>query len=304
MVKNPFASNRALLGVDLGNRSLKLVQWNLRAGSLLHAHLLELNRGSPDWIKPVRQFLHEQGFRGMPVASCVEDIHTKIRKVEIPPMPENEMSEAVKWKMREVVEGGIDDYVIRYSRIEASSGKSAHQQVLVGYAIPKHAIQYLKTTLTSLDLQPVIIEPHSVTMAAGLEPLLPKNQNWVTLVDLGHRQSILVIIGRGRYYFSRPLPGIDHTLANEGLFKQKLAQEIQNSLDTFAVTFAHENIDALYLSGGRATQKGLCDYLSTNLGIPTQILNPFQNLMTDNRLGLPDKSHQFTQALALARYAA
>ena len=64
---------------------------------------------------------------------------------------------------------------------------------------------------------------------------------------------------------------------------ETLVSEIQRSLDFFAATSMNADISTIYLSGGAALQSGLIEGLERRLGAEVRALNPFQNILIDER---------------------
>ena len=82
-------------------------------------------------------------------------------------------------------------------------------------------------------------------------------------------------------------------------FNQKLAIEIQKSIDTFKVNFKMQDITQLYLSGGGALLPDIKEYLTVNMGMKTELLNPFVTL--DNTDAFQHfRPELFVQAIGLA----
>ena len=58
---------------------------------------------------------------------------------------------------------------------------------------------------------------------------------------------------------------------------ERFVAEINRSLDYYRREFGEAQIDRLMLCGGTAAMKGLPEYIQTNLGIRTEILDPFKS---------------------------
>ena len=71
---------------------------------------------------------------------------------------------------------------------------------------------------------------------------------------------------------------------------------MQNTIDTFTVNFNVDKINRIFLAGDHATLPGLAEYLSTNVAVKSEILNPFGHMGN-----APDKPYLYAQAYALAQ---
>lgn len=160
-------------------------------------------------ISSFRGFLRANRLAGALVASNIEDTSLRIRRVDLPKMPDYDLKEAVRWQLRDVVEGPVSDYIVRYSVVEEYSVGDVKKLALVAYAIRKSAISRRSEFLRSLSLEPVVIEPTSVSLLAAFDRV----QGWQEgeyygLIDLGETKSVFTVMGEGRLYFSRPLAGV------------------------------------------------------------------------------------------------
>lgn len=67
-------------------------------------------------------------------------------------------------------------------------------------------------------------------------------------------------------------------------FRGTVAQQVSRSLQFFYSSGAHAELSSLYLSGGTATIDGLAEQLSEELGINTEMANPFQQMSVNSRV--------------------
>ena len=60
--------------------------------------------------------------------------------------------------------------------------------------------------------------------------------------------------------------------------------EIRRSLEFYRASTGDEPIETVYLSGGCAGMKGLCEILTTRLKLPVERFNPFRRIDIPERL--------------------
>ena len=293
------------VGIDIGSKLTKIIQLTKGPGSkeqIGFMGYLEANPEEKNYENHLATYLEQHGLKGKQAISSLEDPSLKIRKIELPKMPESDLKEAIKFKMRDVIDGTISDYIIRYSILEAPQ-VGAKIINYVGYAIKKESVKNLSKLLEKCNLPPSFIEPAIISLSAAVENIYPSENEWVGFADLGVKKSFFGINGKNRFHFSRPLHGISlsHILSPEE-YHQKLAVEIQNTLDTFSVTFKIDQLDRIFIVGGGGSVD-LANYLSTNLAIKTIFFNPIEELnLSDEQKALAKKTgHLFAHALALAR---
>ena len=215
-----FYNRRGLLALDMddtGIRFVKTVQDKQKQFSVAQFFLYPLleEKLEEKEIRALRDFVRANDFQDMDVATNIEDISLKIRRVEVPKMPDYDLIEAVKWELREVIEGPMEDYVFRYSPIEELTSGESSRLSLVAYAIHKRAIQGRFHWLKSLGLNPVIVEPNAVALLAGFNSF----HQWVKgehhgVLHLGWKRSLFIVVSQGRLFFSRPTEkiSVEHCL--------------------------------------------------------------------------------------------
>lgn len=304
MLKKTFGKKKTdILGVDVGTNVTKVIRCHhpqVGKPKITFIGKLEAKPEEANYPALLHNFLSKNQLLGLGAAICIDDPSLKIRKISLPKMPDSDLKDAIAWKMRDVVEGSIGDYVVRSSQLEAEKQSGGKNMQMVGYAMHKKVISDFMQRIELAGIHPLFVEPSAVSQAAIIESIYPSTDHWIAGIDLGSHNAIMVIMGHGKFHFSRPLPGIkmgsSKTLA-EG-FEQKLAAEIQNTLDTFAVTFQVETIHKIFLSGGGAAHTAIKDYLTTNLGIESEILNPYFNFEIDPSVQEASEKEPYSYALA------
>lgn len=294
---------KSVIGLDIGAKTTKIVQLNFLSNSkpqLARCDLIPAGMMDEEFEGTLKAYLKDNKMSGAMVACSLDDPTLRIRKMTLPKMPEADLIEAIRWNFRDSVEGNVDDYSISYSRIDEKKGAETDQYDVMAYTISKESVTSYQTFIQGLGLHPFFIEPQAVTLASTLERSFGSDESFIAGVDIGFQHAIFYVVGKGVFIFSRPLVGIslsDKEKTGE-TFNQKLAIEIQKSIDTFQVNFKMDQISQLYLSGGGATQE-LVDYLTTNLGMKTETLNPFVSL--SNAEGVESSQMPlFAEAVGLA----
>jgi type IV pilus assembly protein PilM len=297
--------NQSVLGLDIGNKMTKVVQLIFTGAgkpTLVRCDVVPAGGADESFFANMKAYLNEHSLGNSMVAASFDHASMKIRKFELPKMPEPDLIEAIRWNFRDVVVGNIDDYSVEYSMIrDATVGDENAQVEVVGYAVLRAEVLKFKTTLERLGLQPFIIEPRAVSLAATLERCQPDEEHYQAGLDIGGDQSLFYVVGKGRFVFSRPLNELGHEQAKKDpeAFPRLLAIELQKSIDTFTVCFKMETIRRVFLTGGGALVFGLTDYLSTNLGLEAAQLNVFSTLDGVERFS-DVQSQLFAQAVGLA----
>lgn len=299
-----FKSKSSVLGLDIGSKVTKIAQLSFSSAgkpALNRCELIETGTLDPDFDSKMKSYIKSAKISDSMVAVSLEDPSMKIRKMEIPKMPDADLIEAIKWNFRDAVEGDIEGYVVSFSKISETAEGDGVKYELIGYAVKRDAVENLQLKVAAIGLQAFFIEPAVVTLASMLERSVGEDSGYVSGVHIGYSETLFYVIGKGVFVFSRPLIGINLEAQEKEpkTFNQKLAIEIQKSIDTFKVNFKMQDITQLYLSGGGVFLPDIQEYLSTNMGLKTERLNPFVKLdNTDTFQGV--RPELFVQAIGLA----
>lgn len=267
---------REVVGIDLGASGAKFVVSRPDGPAAFFFPGVLLSHPEQE-IAAGRDFLKAHGLQGASVACNIDDPSMKIRRIDLPKMPDYDLREAVRWQLRDVAEGSLDTYVVRYSILEEYLAGETKRLSLVAYAIKREAVARRIELLKKLSLNPVLIEPNAVSLLAAFDRV----HGWeagkaYALIDLGESRSLFTVMGEGKLFFSRPLGLAMGTAGAEpSAFYSALGVEVQRSLDAYSLMFHREKVDHLYVTGGRAGLPEMTDYLTKNLGVPSGVFDPF-----------------------------
>lgn len=328
----------ALLGLDLGASGIKMVRLEKRGEEIRLDRYLrypeKVTESVSSSVEKFRKFLVSQGLSEMLAACSLSDPSLKVQRVDLPKMPDFDLREAVKWQLRDAVEGKIEHYGVRYTPMEEYQSGETSRIVLTAYIVRKEAVQRSANFLRRLSLIPELIEPTPVALLAAFDRLAPWGKGAVYgLLDLGESQSSFYAVSEGKIYLARPLVEVSGEFFNRmisqelsleddraralkesfylhggevaeeasktllQLFYSKIAMEAQRSVDAFAIQYRREKIDRIFLTGGGAALPGLSDYLTKNLGIRAVSWDPLEGMASDGT-----DHHLFAVATGLALY--
>ncbi|MEO0077605.1 MAG: type IV pilus assembly protein PilM, partial [candidate division WOR-3 bacterium] len=82
---------------------------------------------------------------------------------------------------------------------------------------------------------------------------------------------------------------------------ERFVAEINRSIDYYRREFGETKIDRLLICGGTAAMKGMREYIQTNLGIPTELFDPFRTAGLYKKGAPPEEEfgHRLVTALGL-----
>jgi Tfp pilus assembly PilM family ATPase len=245
----------------------------------------------------------------------ISDPSLKIRRVDLPKVPDAELPEIIKWGMKDVVGGEVDHYVFRHQVLPPDPART--EQPYLIFAIMREAIKAKMDFLSQLGIpQPTIVEPNVSALGIvmrhsyGLGP-----DDHCVVVDMGCTASLYAVVGSEGLFFSRALGNI----SGDGLTKQlsrmvgvdepaaeqfkvaypsekipeehtakvkevidnfftSVVVEVQRSIDAYVAQFPGKPVAKIYFTGGGCQLPGFVQRVSGTLNIPAEILEPFQKI--------------------------
>ncbi|MGZ8222990.1 MAG: hypothetical protein ACXWT0_15195 [Methylobacter sp.] len=200
--------------------------------------------------------------------------------VEAPAVPENEIIEAIRWKIHELIDFPVDAAVIDYYQTPAPI-RANRSKMLEVIASPIDIVmeQIEKCANAGLRLKVIDIQE---TALRNLAVHTPENQRGIALLYLLEFSGTLLIQKEATIYVSRKFEigykklGLDAPYSSDcaaANAHNNLALEIQRSLDYVESYYGIPPISALTVVPLAENTHNLLDSLSSNLGIAARMID-------------------------------
>ncbi|MFZ0450003.1 MAG: type IV pilus assembly protein PilM [Desulfatiglandaceae bacterium] len=193
---------------------------------------------------------------------------------------------------------------------------AAGQMEVMLVAAKKEIVEDYVTLLQLSGLNPTVLDVDAFALQNAFEASASEPEGCYALVNVGAEELGINAIKNGASIFSRDssyggnqiseaimsefdvdfeeaermkLGGkkVENTKAAlEEIFTSVLsewAQEIKRALDFLATTYPEENIEKILLSGGSSRVPGFLKYLELETNLPVEELNPFANLIVNEK---------------------
>ncbi len=263
--------------------------------------------------RTVAKLFAEQQIEEKEVYSAISGPRVQVRRMTLPPMPKEELSEAIKWEAKNFVPFSIETAAIDYYLLKEREGKGTKQELIVvavdGEALKRHLEIIKGAGLKSAGVTPISF---ALWELAKFQPEF-STEELKGLVHIGAESTSLDLFKDHDLLFTREIDfsraSITETLAEEEhdpeefrrvMFSVfgKLQNELISSLEYYREQFFEEKIAHLFLLGETAELKDLKEYLFANFGIPIDLVDPLKNLRLDPKID-QDKLNQAAQNLAI-----
>jgi type IV pilus assembly protein PilM len=282
----------------------------------------------------IKQLIKEAGIRTKSVNVALPESQVFTRVIEVPQLSSRELSSAIQWEAEQYIPLPLDqvnmDFTILRDGKQTTSGK---MEVLL-VAAPKALIERYMTILDMADLEPVSAETEIIASSRALVRSVPTLKN-VLIASLGAQTTDIAILTSGVLSVTRSIAAGGEALTRAisqslefnaaqaeeykktyGLEKNMLEGKIVNAvkpvMDTivseikrasayFEERHANERIEAILLGGGSAKLPGMVSYFAENVGIETQLANPWLGIRFDPRFNvLLQEGPTFSVSVGLA----
>lgn len=323
-----IGGNKNVVGLDIGSREIKAVQLKeVKTGYQLEClgHVSLLPELIVDGsildsfrvVEALKELISSNKFQGKDVVIGVSG-HSSviIKRVALPQMTEEELSESIKFEAEQYIPFDIEDVNLDFQIIGLREDQDQMDVMIV--AVKKEKINEYTSVVQEAGLNPVIVDVD----AFALENLYEINYDiredeHIALVNVGSSGINMNIIKGGISVFTRD-SSVGSSLHTEALQKsfvvsfddaERLKQgetvegvspdevssvmtsssediitEISRSFDYFRGATRQEEINEIILSGGCALIKDFVPLLSERTGISVKVIEPFKNIHVPDKL--------------------
>lgn len=266
---------------------------------------------APAVVGAIRKLISTHQVKTKQVCASVSGHSVIIRKITLPLMTEDEIESNIQWEAEQYIPFDINEVNIDYQRLESDSDEQESQDVLL-VAVKRDMVNDYLAVINESGMEPVIMDIDAFCTQNMFEMSVEPQKGKVhALVNIGASVININIVRNGNSIFTRDI-GIGGNHFTEEIQKQlgvsfdeaeqlkvtlgsgsekdaeireifdsissSIALEIQRSLDFFTATSSVGNISKVYLCGGGSKTPGLIGVIESQIGIPVEAINPFNNI--------------------------
>ena len=333
-----------MIGIDISSRSIKIIRLSNGPHRRLLSHCWAavpeklIKKGVIQDVPAMQKILQEVfkkcrlDLRDDTIAS-IPETQSFLRVVEIPVMPDSDISEAVQWEVAQHIPFGLENVYIDWQPVHAGhTPASGRQEVLVG-AAEKKVIDPLLQVLTGLGIELTAFELESQAIVRALISREMEMKKGLLIVDLGGSATNVVIFDHGTIRFTASLEkgssdllpalgpeeagrvdGAPKEVAAEvqAVMAQKLLPgleemvvEIKGIVEFYNGIDTNHEVQEIFLTGGGANLPGFDQAVLKYFdNVHVQRGNPWVNVLPAGKdinlpLGIQESVH-YSTALGLA----
>ena len=340
-----FGSKEYLLGLDIGSGSIKILQLKEVKGKMkidrlgvkpLPAEII-VDGAIMDGlgvVGAIKELASEQKLKNKNVALSISGTSVIVKKISLPPMPEEELEKQIKFEAEQYIPFDINDVYLDFHILtqedQPAEGQTEMDVLLV--ATKKDKLNDYANAVREAGLTPKVVDVD----AFAIENMYCANYDVVpaeltALVNIGASVMNINILKGGISVFTRDItiggnryseriqqdlglspddaeaakkgryPGVNESALSEAIaaVDMEVATEIGRSFDYFRTTSPEDDIARVVLCGGCAKIKNLPARIAEQVGIETSVANPFAKLDTTGLKMSPEELAEVAPDMAV-----
>jgi type IV pilus assembly protein PilM len=320
-------TGKGSIGLDLGSSYIKTVKLKESKGGY-ELDLFDIHTLPPELIvdgaiidslrlaDSIREMVKKAGIKTKDTVISISG-HSSviIKRISLPEMTEEELSESIKFEAEQYVPFDIEDVNLDFQIIGPKEEPGQMDVVLV--AVKKDVINEYLAVVKESGLNPIIVDIDSFALENmyGTNYEIETERN-IALLNIGASTINMSILKGGISVFTRDssLGSNLHTEALQREFNityenaeklkkgehvenispesaapiiesasEEILSEIVRSFDYYRSTATQEDIAEVILSGGCALMSNFSSMISEKTGVATRIADPFKNIKIPKR---------------------
>lgn len=293
------------LGIDVGKFSIKAVEVRRTSRGLEVTHLGQmatpegaveggviLDRGVV--AQTVSSLLAAAAIRRRRAVISVTGQNVLARVLRLPPIPEDELKQAIKWEAERHLPIPVDEAVMDVQLVREVMEDGQRQIEVLLAAAPEGLVMTYIETLDAARVYVEAVEVGALAMARSLREGVASGTHAV--IELGASMTTVAMINSGVPQFSRTVPlgmeqgrlpstgsgrtdGVEEGAPAGYATLGGLTVQLRRSLDYYRAQFGGAKIDNIILCGRGATVPGIVESLAAEFDLPAALGDPFAGLL-------------------------
>jgi len=324
-----FGKKSQIIGLDIGSHTIKLAQVVEKGKelSLMKFGMKQLNpevivdgtvMDQSQVVSAITELIQELELKVKDVAVSVSGHSVIIKRISLPEMSEDELSESINWEAEQYIPFAIDDVNLDFQILGPTPKEGANTMDVVLVAAKKDKINDYTSLVTEAGLTPLVMDVDAFALENMFEVNYEIEPGKVdALVNIGAAVMNINILKDGLSVFTRDSStggnrysealqkdlglssddaekvirggeagGADMAEAQNiiNTVSEEIISEAGRSIDFFRATTGIEIVDRIILCGGGALVNGLVDMFAERLETKAELANPFRNISIDPKV--------------------
>lgn len=339
-----FSKSKNVVGLDIGSSAIKLVELKEKKGGTYSLVKLGLERLSPEAIvdgsimdssmvvETITKLNNDKQIKNSNYATSLSGHSVIIKKISLPAMSPEELSESIQWEAEQYIPFDINDVNLDYVPLTTAGTGDNIEVILV--AVKKEKINDYTSVISQTGKMAVLVDVDAFALQNAYEMNHDVDEGKVIgLVNIGASVTNVNVLSGSNSLFWRDItfggnqytdaiqrelslsfeqaeelkrgrPQGDHTIQQIipilNSVSEDFAGELRKTLDFFTATSGAERVDEIVLAGGGSGVLNLDAILRDKFGIPVTILDPFRRVTVDESQFNPEELAEIAPSMAIA----
>jgi type IV pilus assembly protein PilM len=318
-----FSRTKGVVGLDIGSSGIKLIELKERGKGEYQLARLGFEPLSPEAIvdgsimdsslvvEAINRLNEQTGTKNPNYATSLSGHSVIIKKIQVPAVSEEELSESIRWEAEQYIPFDINDVRLDYMVLNENAASREALDVLL-VAVKRDKVNDYVSVVSQSGKAAAIVDVDAFAVQNAYELNYGTNAaKTIALVNMGASVTNVNILARGVTVFWRDLSfagnqfteslqrefnlsfeqaeqlkrggNVERFSANDarGILDQvstEMASEIQKTFDFYAATSSEGPVEEIVLSGGCSLTANLEQVLRERLGVPTEVMNPLRRI--------------------------
>jgi MSHA biogenesis protein MshI len=273
---NKRKAKQGLVGLSVIGKTLAIAYVNRRSeqAELQHCESI-VAETKADVARLLAECVQQKGLHNAPCNYVLAPEDYNLLLIEAPAVEKSELAAAAKWKIKDMIDQPLEQLAITVFPVPKDAYRSQRDMIYVVVAERKKIQQAVDLVSSSgLQLNSIDIPELAFKNAVAL---FMDDQKGVAMMDLRHDGSILNLQKSDAVYFTRHInthvgEEILGTLEWDNV-RERLALEIQRSLDFYESQMGQTQIGRILLAPRRSDSLALGQQLNDVLGVRVEVMD-------------------------------
>ena len=317
-----FSRAKSVVGLDIGSSAVKIAELRDKKGAF-QLQKVAVEALSPEAIvdgsimdsslvvDAIHRLNDQAKVKNPNFATSLSGHSVIIKKIQVPAMSQEELSESIQWEAEQYVPFDINDVRLDYVVLSDTPPGEGQMDVLL-VAVKRDKVNDYMSVISQAGRTPALVDVDAFAVQNcyevnyDLDPL-----KVVALVNMGAAVTNINILARGTTVFWRDISfggnqftealqrefnlafaqaeqlkrgeQVDHVGPSEArpvldTVSGEMASEIRKTFDFFSATSSEGPVDELVLAGGCALTPNLQQVLRERFEVPTELMNPLRRI--------------------------
>jgi MSHA biogenesis protein MshI len=261
---NKGRKNAGRVAISLGPDGIGLAFINAK-GRLVYC---QFHDQLGDTEQLLSDIVKQQDWQGLACSVVLHPLYYQLLLAEQPEVKGDEMSSAIRWKVKELLDFPLAEAAIEYFLLPDDAYRG-RQKMLYVAALRKETLQGLVEPVEACGL---IVDSVEISELAlhNIISRAPVEGGGIALLQLHEGEGFINLVADGALYLTRRLDfGLDQYSVDKDntRFFDSLFLEVQRSLDYFESQLGKGIISSLFYSPGLESATPIGEFLSAQLGL-------------------------------------